>query len=102
MGPLSDGDKILSLEDQVKIEGVLLNKRLVEVLPSLDRGHVKGSEPLERRADQTLLEPMDQEPLISVKLSKVSAVGPQMRDGVASTVVLFEFRDAEVRSECGL
>ena len=102
VGPLPDGDKILSLGDQVKVEGVLLDERLGKILPSLDRGYVKGSEPLERGARQTLLEQTDQEPFVSVELSKISAVDPQMQDGAAATVVLFEFRDAEVQRECGL
>ena len=42
------------------------------------------------------------EPFFGMKLSKVSAVCPQMRDGAASTVILFEFQDAEVQRECGL
>ena len=76
VGPLPDGDMILSLGDQVEIEGVLLDERLGKILPSLDRGHVKGSEPFERGADQTFLEQTDQEPFVNVELSKVSTVGP--------------------------
>ena len=59
MGPLLDGDEILTLEDQAEVEGVLLDERLGKILPSLDRGHVKGSKPLERGPDQTLLELAD-------------------------------------------
>ena len=88
---LSDGNKILSLGDHVEIEGILLEECLAKVLPSLDCGHVKGSEPLERGVSQTLLEQADQEPVVSLKLSKVSVVCPQMRDGATSTVVFFEF-----------
>ena len=56
MGSLLSGDKILALWDQVEVERVLLQERLTEVVPSPDHGHVKGSEPLERGANQTLLE----------------------------------------------
>ena len=59
MGPLPDSDKILSLGDQVVVEGVLFDERLRKILPSLDRGHVKGCEPLERRVGQTLMEQAD-------------------------------------------
>ena len=76
MGPLPDGDKILVLRDSVEIEGVLLDERLANVLPSLDGGHVKGSEQLECGPGQTLLEKADQEPFVSLKLRKVSAVCP--------------------------
>ena len=99
MGPLPDGDKILSLGDQVKVEGVLLDERLGKVLPSLDRGHVKESEPLEHGAGQTLLEQADQEPVVSLKLRKVFAVCLQMRNRAASIVVLFEFQDVEFHWE---
>ena len=76
MGPLPNGDKILALGDQAETEGVLLEESLAEILPSLDHGHVKGSEPLERGPSQTLLEKANQEPFISLKLTMVSAVGP--------------------------
>ena len=56
MGSLSSGDKILTLWDPFEVKGVLLQERLTEVVPSSDHGHVKGSEPLERGASQTLLE----------------------------------------------
>ena len=56
LGPLLDGDKILSLGDQVEVERILLKESLGKILPSLNRGHVKGSEPFERSAGQTLLE----------------------------------------------
>ena len=66
------------LWDQVKVEGVLLQECLTEVVPSPDHGHVKGSEPLERGVNQILLEYADQEPIVSLKLSKVSAVRLEM------------------------
>ena len=50
LGPLPDGDKIHSLGGQVKVERILLQESLGKISPSLNRGHVKGSEPLERRA----------------------------------------------------
>ena len=56
MESLSSEDKILTLWDQVEIKGVLLQELLTKVVPSSDHGHVKGSEPLERKASETLLE----------------------------------------------
>ena len=102
MGPLPNGDKILSLGDQVEVERILLKESLRKISPSLNRGHVKGSEPLERGAGQTLLEQTNQEPVVSPKLRKVSAVCPQMRNRAASTVVFFELWDAEFRWESRL
>ena len=99
---MPNGDKILSLGDQVKVERILPKESLGKVVPSLDRGHVKGSEPLERRAGQTLLEQTDQEPIVSLKLRKVSTVCFQMGDRAASTIVLFEFQDAKLHWECRL
>ena len=59
LGPLPDGDQILSLGDQVEVERILLKESLRKIIPSLNRGHVKGSEPLEHEAGQTLLEQAD-------------------------------------------
>ena len=73
--------------------------RLTEVAPSLDGGHIKGSEPLEGRASQTLLEQADQQSLVSLKLSEISAVRSQMGNGAASTIILVEVRDVEFRWE---
>ena len=102
LGPLLNGDKILSLGDRVEVERILPKESLGKVISSLDRGHVNGSEPLEREADQTLLEQTNLEPVVSLKLRKVSAVCPQMRDGAASTVVFFKLQDVEFRRECHL
>ena len=93
---LSSYDKILALGDQVKVEGVLHEERLAEVIPGLNRGHVKRGEPLKSRPNKTLLEYADQKPLVSLKLSKVFTVRPQMGDWAASTIILLEFRDMEV------
>ena len=102
LGPLPDGDKILPLGDQVEVERILLKESLRKISPSLDRDHVRRSEPLEHGAGQTLLKYADKEPFVSLKLSKVPIVCLQMRDGAASTIVSFELRDAEFRRECGL
>ena len=76
MGPLPNGDKILSLGDRVKVERILPKESLGKVVPSLDHGHVKGSEALERGNGQTLLEHTNKEPVVNLKLGKVSAVCP--------------------------
>ena len=70
--------------------------------PSLNHGHVKGNEPLERGASQTLLKQTDKEPFINLKLSKVPAVCLQMRNGTTSTIVFIEFWDVKLRRVCGL
>ena len=41
VGSLSSGDEILVLWDEVEVKRVLLQKRLAEVVPSLNGGHVK-------------------------------------------------------------
>ena len=56
---LSSCDKVLALEDQVEIEGVLFQEYLAKIVPSLDHGHVKGSELLESWASQAFLEQED-------------------------------------------
>ena len=102
LGPLPDGDKILPLGDQVEVQRILLKENLRKISPSLNRSHVKGSEPLERGAGQTLLKQVDKEPFVSLKLSKVPVVCLQMRNGTASTILFIEFWDAKFRRECGL
>ena len=42
---------------------------------------------------------MDQEPVVSLKLSKVSVVRPEMRDWAALPVILLKFRDMEIYRE---
>ena len=74
VGPLPDGNKILLLGDQVEVERILPKKSLGKVVPCLDCSHVKGSEPLECGAGQTLLEQTNQEPVVMLELRKVSTV----------------------------
>ena len=45
------------------------------------------------------MEQADQQPLISLELSEVSTVGPQMGNGAALAIVLIKVWDVEVRWE---
>ena len=56
-----------------------------------------GSKPLESKPRQTLLEQVNQQPIVSLKLSKVATVHLQMCDWAASTVVFVKYRDVEIR-----
>ena len=102
VGLLPKSDKILTLRDQVQVEGILLQECLRKVVPSLDGGHVKGCEPLECGPCQTLLEQTYQQTVISLKLDKVAAICLQVGDWVASTIVFIKFQDVEVHWECHL
>ena len=72
---------------------------LCEGNPSLDSGNVKGSKPLEGRTSQTLLEQADQQLLVNLKLSEISAIRPHMGNKAALTIAFFKVRDTEVRWE---
>ena len=87
------------LWDQVEVEGVLLQECLAKVVPSHDGGHVKRGEPLEGQASQTFLEQADQQPLVCLELSEISAVRLQMGNGVAPTIVFIKIQDTEYRWE---
>ena len=93
---LSSCDQILALQDQMKVEGILFQEHLAEVVPGLDRGHVERSEPFESRASQTPLEQVDKLPFISLKLCEVFAIRPQMGNKAAHSIVLLKPRDVEV------
>ena len=78
------------LWDHFEVKGVLLQERLAKVVPSLNGGYVKRGEPLEGWAGQTFLEQADQQPLVSLELSEISAVRLQMGNGAAPTIVFIK------------
>ena len=90
------------LWDQVHVEGVLFQERLTKVVLDLDGGHVKRGEPLEGRASQTFLEQADQQPLVNLELSEISAVCLQMSNGAAPTIIFIKIWDMEFWWEHGL